>query len=112
MITFLDGPAQGCTLALRRSPIFLRAVRARNGRWDALDLPQDEPRPNEQVHVYLKVADHGRVHLRLSPRSASGFYANAEYRVYDRPPADEVLRDGEAWRAWAREEFEKIEGSA
>jgi hypothetical protein len=108
MITFLDGPAEGQKLSLRRAPLYLRAVQARNGRWDALDQLDDSPKPGERVHVYVKAADHGGLFVRLSPRSASGYYPRADYRLCEEQPADDVARDTEQWRAWAEEQREQV----
>lgn len=43
MSNFIDGPAKGVHLSLRRSPMFLRAVCEPNGKWDALDQLTDTP---------------------------------------------------------------------
>jgi hypothetical protein len=61
---FIDGPAAGTVLSLKRSPLFLRAVQdPLDGKWDALDQLDDAPRPGERIVVYRKTEDRGMVHL-------------------------------------------------
>jgi len=52
MTRFLDGPAEGVTLMLRRAPIYLRVVH-RGTEWDALDALDDRPTPDETIYVYV-----------------------------------------------------------
>lgn len=63
MIRFLDGPAEGVALALRSAPERLRVVLNADGRWDALDQPEDEPKPGETVFWYRSEGAAGVVHL-------------------------------------------------
>lgn len=107
MIRFLDGPAAGKSLVLRRAPLFLRVVQAPGGRLDALDQLSDEPQAGERVYVYVKAEDRGHVHLLMSPRSASGWYAMADYRLHAEQPTDNEARDTERWRAWAMAQRDK-----
>lgn len=102
MITFLDGPAAGVSLMLRRAPKLLRATCARNGKWDALDQLVDEPTASEAIHVYALASDVRSFHLliRGKGKKAGGFYVTAEYRHVAEQPADEHVRTTEAWRAW------------
>jgi hypothetical protein len=113
MITLLDGPAADRSLALRRAPVFLRVVekpRARkdDNRWDALDLLSDVPHSSEKIHVYFRVTYPRWLHMKCSPRSASGYYAIANYRYVVNQPADAVVRDTERWRQWCRDEFIEV----
>lgn len=101
MIQFLDGPAEGETLMLRRAPHFLRVVISPRGNVDALDQIDDEPRPRERIFVYRLASTPSRYHIRCSPRSSSGMFMQAKYRLFDPQPADEVLRDTKEWQAWA-----------
>lgn len=105
MITLLEGPAAG-SYAVRRSPIFLRAVVAEDGERDVLDQIHDVPRANERVHVYeLQAGTEGVVHL--NGRGFSGFYAVGTYRY--RPDVDgEALRDTSTWQGWATEERARL----
>lgn len=47
MTTFIDGPAKGQTLMLRRNPVYL-IVTEENGKFDALDQLEDAPKPTEK----------------------------------------------------------------
>lgn len=79
MTTFLDGPARGQTLMLRFAPQTLRVVVDSKGKWDALDLPEDTPRPDETVYLYERVGEAAMCHLNAGKRS--GFYAIAQYEI-------------------------------
>lgn len=115
MTKFLDGPAAGIVLALRRSPTFLRVVRARYAReseqeWDALDQPSDAPRMGEDVHVYRCVSRSGVVCVRA--RKGGGCFALAEYRYHEAQPDRETGRDTAKWREWATAEAARLKGEA
>lgn len=106
MIRFLDGPAEGRDLMLRRAPHFLRVTTARRRgevKVDALDQPDDEPTATETVHVYVvdPSTRSGYFLCGTRPRSASGRYASADYRHL---PVDadvqQRIRDRDAWRRW------------
>lgn len=101
MIRLLDGPVEG-TYAVKRGPLYLRAVIGRSGKTDVLDQPHDEPAATETIHVYRRVTEVSQVHVRMSgkSRNATGFYAMADY--VHMPEVDgEPFRDREAWIAWA-----------
>lgn len=100
MVKFLDGPAEGQVLALRRAPLLLRVVRDQAGEFDALDQLEDEPREGEAITVYRRIGEAARVHLKM--RKGSGWYQLAEYRVLPVQPLDQVARRREGWQAWAR----------
>ena len=56
MTRFLDGPAAGNALMLRRAPLFLRVtIDAAGGKVDALDQLDDDPQDGETVHVYRQL---------------------------------------------------------
>jgi hypothetical protein len=78
MTSFIDGPAKGQCLLLKRSPQLLRVVEL-NGKWDALDQPGDEPRPGEKVYDYELAGQSGTCHINAGRRS--GFYPISKYRV-------------------------------
>lgn len=107
MVTFLDGLAEGVTLMLRRAPKFLRVVRSRRGEWDALDQLDDEPKPQESVHVYLRTKLESPIHIKMSSRSGSGYYARASYEAYPVQPGSGVTHDRKKWRAWTVAEAAK-----
>jgi hypothetical protein len=102
VISFLDGPAAGQTLALRSAPPFLRVVEKRtlvDSEWDALDQPGDVAHEDELVHVYRRVGEASWAFLDFRPsRGRSGRYAIAEYEHM--PIATERLRDNGPWSVW------------
>jgi hypothetical protein len=102
MTTFINGPAAGVTLQLRRAPMLLRAVKNAAGQWDALDQLGDEPKSDEEIHVYRLAAPPTGYHLRMSGKRKhlSGMYQRGDYRLADRQPADSECRTTEAWNAW------------
>lgn len=115
MTRFIDGPAAGQTLMIKRSPIFLRVTRTktplRAGQtivFAALDAPDDTPAAGEELFCYRATSDkpQGNVHLRLSGKAkrASGFYPMGEYALYPDQPPDEVMRDNARWQAWCKEQ--------
>lgn len=100
MTTFIDGPAKGQALALRRSPMFLRVVRKGEGpTWDALDQPEDTPYDDEYVFAYKLSKDLGVCHLNRGG-GRSGFYKIAEYSFIQPQPPFHILRNTELWRGW------------
>ncbi|MFN7019859.1 MAG: hypothetical protein ACK4WH_00850 [Phycisphaerales bacterium] len=100
MVKFLDGPAAGVALMLRRAPVFLRVVLSAHRTWDALDQPEDLPTRSETVFVYVLTDRPTAVHIKMARRSQSGFYAQAVYQHVRAhvPPAS--VRDAESWREW------------
>lgn len=70
MIRFLDGPAEGVVLELQAAPQRLRVVRGQDGTWDALDQPEDAPRPDEEVFWYERQGSVG--HGMMDYRDKSG----------------------------------------
>lgn len=101
MITFLDGPAKGTTLDLKRAPKYLRVAIDAKGEVDALDQLDDTPRDDETLHAYRMVGQPTRYHVCRSPRKLSGWHNQAEYEMVDEQPQDEVLRDTQRWQQWA-----------
>lgn len=105
MTRFDDGPAAGKILRLQRAPIFLRVVIEGDlfsGEVDALDQPEDTPKPTEKIIVYVRRGAAGRCHLLCSPRKNSGFFSLANYRHYPTQPPEDAARDPEKWSEWAR----------
>lgn len=103
MTKFLDGPAAGVTLSLRRAPIMLRVVRNRiSKQWDALDQLEDEPKQTEDVYLYMMHGEATRMHLciRGKNKAAGGWYAMAEYKFVMMQPDESHLRTAAAWDAW------------
>lgn len=108
-VQFVGGPLDGRELSLQRGPLFIRGVVNRgNGRRDALDLLDDEPRPNETVSVYQLVWRTPTSHICSRGEGCTLSYMGT-YRW--REDVDgEQLRDTEAWRAWAQAEGHEHHG--
>ncbi len=114
MIRFLDGPAEGKALLLRRAPFLLRAVHnKRTDTWDALDQLADAPRRGETAYVYVRVEaleDVGSMHInarsRMTGRHTGGWTKCATYRLYHEQPDDSTLRDTVSWQAWAKARYD------
>lgn len=100
MNKFIDGPAAGIVLQLRRSPLFLRVVHSDANGWDGLDQHDDKPADNEDVHTYVRRGQPVRYHLNTGKRSGSGFFEMADYQIYRHQPPPEVVRNTLAWRQW------------
>ncbi|MEM1083255.1 MAG: hypothetical protein AAGI48_03970 [Verrucomicrobiota bacterium] len=106
MTRFIDGPAKGKTLMLRRAPLLLRVVIDRDSKVvDALDQLDDEPRLTEEIHVYRVKGTVGSCFISTRPRRAGGVYAIAEYEYYRDQPGESV-RSRVAWRTWCRRQPE------
>jgi hypothetical protein len=104
MTRFVDGPAAGVTLMLRRAPMLLRAVRAADGTWDALDQLEDTPRADETVVVYRMARGPFAMHVNRDRRHGGcAWYRGGEYVALDPQPPTTTVRDTETWRAWAQE---------
>lgn len=122
MTSFIDGPAAGQSLMLRRAAVLLRVTRKRFALssdpeqqkapvFDALDAPEDTPNADEEIFVYVNTHQRsGNCHVRFGgkQRSASGFYSIADYRLYDVQPADEIMRDNTKWSAWCEEQRPRL----
>ena len=111
MISFLDGPAKGQVMVLKRVPQFLRVVQNSNGDIDALDQFYDTPSLDESIYAYQTEGEVTRAHIRVSgSRKAgkstdlrSGFYWMAKYRLCPVQPSDSIMRSAIAWGEWAAE---------
>jgi len=105
---FIDGPAKGWTLMLKRAPMMLRVVRRMdNGDIDALDQLTDYPRPDEELSAYVLT---GRpVMAFIDGSKCRGRYPVAEYRLANPQPPDLVMRDEQEWARWATAEGPKVE---
>lgn len=104
MTRFIDGPAKGVTLMLRRAPLYLRVtIRPMPGAgdklpWDALDQPEDTPTPDETLVAYIRQGPASGAFID-GPRVA-GFYTLADYVMVPEQPTDAQMRDNAAWREW------------
>jgi hypothetical protein len=112
MTKLIDGPGAGKALMLRRVVTLLRVTVNEAGEIDALDQPEDAPKPEEEwIYVYVNTGQNGGTcHVRYggNKRHLSGFYAVAEYRLYDLQPPDVTMRDNAKWRAWCETQRERV----
>ena len=100
MIQFTGGPAGGQTLALGRAPVLLRVVVGPRGKLDALDQLDDEPREDERIHVYRLASSVTVMRVSRRPRSQSGWFVVAKYRLLEPQPLDMQVRERAAWNEW------------
>jgi hypothetical protein len=98
MTTFIDGPAKGQHLRLHFSPQYLRVTEGANGKWDALDDPNDTALPEERIHVYELHEHLGMCHINAG-RGRGGFYPIASYREVALPSTNH-LRLNPIWDEW------------
>jgi hypothetical protein len=100
--TFEDGPARGQTLELKRAPRFLRVCRAPDLTFDALDLMEDTPKPEETLIAYERTEGRtvGFIDYGGKDRHKSGPFTSCRYRMIAEQPDDAVMRDGARWRQW------------
>lgn len=108
MITFLDGPAAGRTLAVRRAKFFLR-VTFDGKKWDCLNEMWDEAAAAEKLFVYILTEKPTAVHIKGRTRADSGWYAMARYRFLARQPADADIRANANWRRWCFAEADLLD---
>lgn len=112
MTEFLDGPAEGVTLWLRRCPLFLRVVRSERGEWDALDQILDAPKPGELVFAYQRVGSPSWVHVCARGKGlkskVGGYYVTANYKYVDLQPSEQSLRSNEDWQRWCNGMWERV----
>lgn len=110
MIRFLDGPAAGQVLQVRRAPIYLR-VAIEAGEVDALDQAEDTPKPTEMLYAYRLKGKAGWVHMlvRGENRDRGGYWATGEYEFIDPQPGDATMRNKADWQAWATAQHDAAE---
>ena len=107
MTTFIDGPAQGQILMLRRAPRFLRVVE-KGGKFNALDQVDDKPAADEKIHVYEIQGQPGYVHLNTGRKPGGGVFRPAPYALCSSQPNDEQARDTVLWRGWCYATAERV----
>lgn len=100
MTTFLDGPAKGQTLMLKRGPYFLRVV-TDGKKWDALDQLDDTAVPGEQIFVYVMEGIPSRMHLNARG-GRGGFFVSATYKLAPNQPKDGEVRKIDDWAVWCQ----------
>ncbi len=97
MTRFLDGPAKGKVLMLKRAARFLRVVH--DGKeFDALDQPTDTPRPEERIYAYEIAEPPGWAFIDGS--KCRGRYPIASYKAVPIPLDEAIMRDAEKWHEW------------
>jgi hypothetical protein len=94
IVTFVDGPAEGESLDLRRAPYFLRVVRGIDGKWDALDQLDDDPAMGETIFIYKARAVTGI----FCGRGKGNSGRMVEY-VHTEEIKPEGMEDRDAWQA-------------
>lgn len=102
MTRFLDGPAKGQTLMLKRAPVYLRVVRDAGGKWDALDQLTDAPALDEEIFVYVLDSHPGAAFID-GPK-VRGRYPIAAYRFIAPQPERHEVRDNGRWQAWCEKQ--------
>lgn len=104
MSKFHQGPADGEMLMISRAPRFLRVVVGPNNKIDALDLLEDTPAPEEEIHIYeiqtepITAFVDGTKNGRRFGRAVQ----IADYAYFPEQPADHEVRTTEAWQAWVQ----------
>lgn len=105
MIELKDGPCKG-TYLVKRAPLFLRAVKDKNGQTDVLDQLDDTPRESEVVYIYQLDGEAGWIHLYArgkGGKAATGFYMTGAY--HHLPEVDgQILRETSRWQQWVTEQ--------
>ena len=97
-----DGPARHEGFFCRRAPRYVRVVKhAMTGRWDMLDQLEDEPEPDEIVHVYRRDGGVGVMFACGRGSGVTGRWPAARYRWMPEVVGEEV-RDIASWRAWCQ----------
>jgi hypothetical protein len=104
VIEFLDGPARGQFLDLRRAPVVLRVVRSSRGKFDALDQPGDVATADETIFPYLLACTPTQMHI-YAAKSAGGsrWVACGVYELLAPlgvEPTDSTMRDNARWFDW------------
>jgi hypothetical protein len=107
MSRFMDGPAAGATLCLRRAPYFLRVVIDADGPIDALDLLDDATRPGETPYCY-RLTDQPTHAIYCSRGKGCRAEAIGTYLLHDPQPPEHTMRDNTAWQTWTKGEYERL----
>lgn len=100
MVKFIDGPANGAELSLRRAPKYLRVVVGINGLVDALDQKEDKPTKEESVHAYIQCWRSYHFGWMCTRNSGCFIVGDFNYKFMSEQPSDEVIRDLSSWEQW------------
>ena len=88
---------------LKRAPIFLRVVQDNAGEIDALDQPEDTPRPGEKLYAYRMREYRGNCHISMrgaQGQRKGGFYTSAVYELVETQPEQDFMANIDHWGAW------------
>lgn len=109
MTTFIDGPAGGKTLMLKRAPLFLRVTK-KHDEIDALDQLDDTPRRDEEIFVYVRQpgAMLKAIHLNTGSKPGGGWFSRASYKLSELQPLEMEMRTNEAWRVWCEDQAGRL----
>ena len=108
MIRFLDGPVAETSLELLSAPEFLRVVRDPSGVVDALDQPDDEPTPDEEIYIYKRRGEPSHIFVDWHDGRGrkGGVWLSADYEFCEASESD--VRTQEAWNAWCEHAPEDV----
>jgi hypothetical protein len=114
MTRLLGGPAEGISLELQRSPLFLRVTYDQHSqKWDALDQLDDEAFDGEKLFVYRQQGKPGYCHVdgrdKKTGKRYGRSFAIAEYAFWEHQPPQDLLASNERWQAWVLETID-LEG--
>lgn len=99
-----DGPAQGLSFTIARSPTFLRIVKDQTtGEWDCLDQLHDVATDSEDVYVYRQTS---WSHVRAVEKDKSGFYTTYQ-EIPINTATSRRLKNNRKWRAWVDEQVKR-----
>lgn len=104
---FVDGPAAGIQIPLRRRPILLRIVHSPAAGWDGLDQLDDSPAPEERVFLYWRKQEGQWCHVDGRDAKTGKRFGRTEWIVdffhVSDGPTEEILRDNGKYRDWCEE---------
>lgn len=107
---FLDGPARGVRLWIRRAPSFLRVTQAPSGAWGALDLAASRPAPDEVLYAYRRITDASGSRFYVHDPDTSHPYPH--YLAIDPQPLEHVMRSELEWRRYIETQYAKAAGAS
>lgn len=107
MTKFIDGPAAGQTLMLKRTPKLLRVTQV-GAKFDALNELEDVARQEEKLYCYVLSEYLGMAHINRSG-GRGGFYPIAEYKLREQQPSEFQMYSNEAWARWCEATPEAVQ---
>ena len=110
IVKFVDGPLAGRSLRIKRTPLFLRGTRSRDGKkFDALDQIGDMLASFETAFAY-EACKRESVNMFICP---GGHVTEiVDYRLCDPQPPQRALESNLEWREWCVAELAKRKVSA